>query len=197
MTPTTTVSLSTFIDSSPFWSSFLSQLLASLIVVIIGSLIAPPIINWFQRAKMEFWNAKSRWRSSKFEFVQDKDKVWRSIMYLVVKNLGRKTVERFYWSIYIDKNTTSDLVPKPPFPTQYTIHKEAGEKFVRYYGYFEMPIFPMDSVDFVFEVRLESKVRRREKIYYYFNTDHGVTPVWSWLAIVSRKFTWLKSLTIE
>lgn len=190
-------SLTTFIDLSPFWSSFFSQLLATFIVVIIGSFIAPPIINWRRRTKLEFWNAKGRWRWSKFKFTQDKDRMWKSILYLDVKNLGRKTAERFYWEIYIDKNISSELVPKAPYPNHYTMQKHVGEKFDRYYGFVEMPIFPLQSFDFVFEVRLETKDYKKTKIYYYFNTDQGIYPIWSWIAVSLGKINWLKSLVVE
>ena len=54
-----TITLSAFIDSSPFWSSFLAQLFATSIVVIIGSVILPPIWRWNERAKMSFIKANT------------------------------------------------------------------------------------------------------------------------------------------
>ena len=145
---------------------------------------------------MIFFKTGTR-RSKDFEFTKSKDGLWKSILYLSVKNLGKKTVERFYWEMYIDKNISVELVPKPPYPNQYTMHRQVGDKFTRLYGYVEMPIFPLDDIDFVFEVRLEVKEKRKVNIYYYFRTDSGDSPVWSWIAVAYGKKHWLKSLSVK
>ncbi|MCX6715664.1 MAG: hypothetical protein NT077_01445 [Candidatus Taylorbacteria bacterium] len=197
MTPTTTITLSAFIDSSPFWSSFFAQLFATLIVVIIGSFLAPPIIRWRQRAKMKFRIVNYR-KSKAHNFVTGEADLSEYILYLSVKNSGKKTVERFYWEMYIDKNYTSELVPKPPYPNHYTMHKEVGKKFTRYYGYVEMPIFPLDAIDFVFEVRFTRPEKEIvSNIYYCFRNDFGDSPAWSWIAQSYGKIHWLRSLTIN
>ena len=190
-----TITLSAFIDSSPFWSSFLAQLFATSIVVIIGSVILPPIWRWNERAKMSFIKANTLGRSY-FEFTKSKDGLWKSILYLSVRNSGKKTIERFYWEMYIEKDLTVDIVTKPPYQKVFTTHRQVGDKFTRLYGYIEMPIFPLNDIDFVFEIRLEAKDKKREKIYYCFKTDYGDSPIWTKYALVFKKYSWLKSLTI-
>jgi len=183
------------IDSSPFWSSFFSQLLATFIVVLIGSVMIPPILRWTQRAKMVFFRTGTR-RGKNFEFTQSKDGLWKSILHISVKNLGKKTVERFYWEMYVEKDVVVELVAKSPYPNKFS-NRQIGDKYIRLYGYVEMPIFPLDDIDFPFEVRLDTEKKKKVNIYYYFRTDSGDSPVWSWIAVSFGKKHWLKSLSIN
>lgn len=195
MEPIHSITLSALIDSSPFWSSFLAQLLATLIVVIIGSVIVPPILRWNERAKMIFVKANTS-RGNNFKFIKSKDGLWKSIIHLSVKNLGKKTIERFYWEMYIEKDLIVDIMTKPPYPKEFTTHRQVGDKFIRIYGYIEMPIFSLSDIDFVFEIRLEAEEIKQKKIYYCFKTDYGDSPVWTKYALIFKKYSWLKSLTI-
>lgn len=191
-----TTTLFGFIDSSPFWSAFFAQLLATLIVVIIGSIIVPPILTWFARTKMIFYKNHTR-RETKFYFSESKDGEYESTLHLSVGNLGKKTVERFYWEMYTDKDLDVNLVTKPPYPHYFTTHQEERGKMLRLYGYIEMPIFPLDNIDFVFEMKFKVKKRRKIDIHYYFRSDNGDSPAWAWIALGFKKYSWLKTLTIE
>lgn len=197
MNPVAQVNLFEAINASPFASSFFSQLLATLIVVLIGSVIIPPIIRWQQRAKLNFYKEGS-WRSKKFKLTESADGQWEATIQLVVGNRGTKTIERFYWDMYMEKDFTLEVAEQtPPFPRYFTTHEETSGKYRHRYGYMEMPIFPLDNIHFTHELKIKVKERRKITIYYFFRTDLGESPVWSWIALTLKKVGWLKSFTVE
>lgn len=197
MEPATQVNLFQAINASPFASSFFSQLLATLVVVLIGSVIIPPIIRWQQRAKLTFYKEGSG-RSKKFEFTESEDGQWEATIQLAVGNRGKKTVERFYWDMYTEKDFTFEAGHQsPPVPRYFTTHEDTSGKYRHRYGYMEMPIFPLDSIHFTHELKIKIKERRKIIVYYFFRTDLGESPAWSWIALTLKKVTWLKSFTIE
>ncbi len=188
------------IDTSPFWISFLasfwSQLLATLIIVLIGSVIIPRIVRWSQRAKLKFYAAGSN-RGTKFHFTQSSNGDWDVILHLTVRNEGTKTIERFYWEMYLPKDVSISLDEIPPYPRYYTTDEKIEGDYVHRYGYIEMPIFPLDQIPFVHVLKLRTKTRKDLHIYYYFRTDLGEYPIWSWFAISRRKYSWLKHIIVN
>lgn len=196
MTPTTT--LSAFIDSSPFWSSFLAQLLATFIVAVIGSLLLPPFLRWRQRAKVLLFKTNTKGLKI-FNLTESFDKEWEVTLNLSIKNLGTKTLDRFYWEIYVPVQIKAiEFTATPPFPNENKFNKQTGNKYYRYYGYVNtQPIFPLDDIDFPFEIKVKVKERKEIDFYYYFRTDWGDSPKWSILALSFNKHNWLKSLKIK
>ncbi|MCF7864994.1 MAG: hypothetical protein K9M11_00620 [Candidatus Pacebacteria bacterium] len=193
---TTTPTIWTFIDASPFWSAFFAQLLATLIVVIIGSVVIPPILKWRKRTKLKFFKTHTFF-SKNFELTESSDGEYEATLHLSIKNFGSETVERFYWEMYFPKEMSVELVTKPPYPRYFTTNHQKGNKYLRHYGYVELPLFSLDEVDFVYEIKVKIKEKKKIKIFYFFNSDNGVSPAWTWLAITLKKHHWLKFLVLE
>lgn len=162
----------------------------------IGSVLIPPIIRLRDRAKMVFYKTGS-WKSNTFELSETAGGNWDSTLMLSVRNLGKKTVERFYWEIYVNKSVSVEFTLRQPFPNDHKYHRIEGRDFVRYYGYIQMPIFSYDDIDFVYELKVRTKAKKELKLYYYFRTDNGNSPAYSWLALSFRKHSWLKQLVIN
>lgn len=60
-----------------------------------------------------------------------------------------------------------------------------------------LPIFPLDDVDFPFEIKLKTDTRKSVTLYYFFRTEYGQYPFWSWVALKFRKYSLLKKIVIK
>ncbi len=99
--------------------------------------------------------------------------------------------------MYIDKDVSVTFDQRPPYPRYFTTDEKIEGDLMHRYGYIEMPIFPLDKVPFVHEIKLRLKEKREVRIYYYFRTDLGDSPIWSWIAMSRGKYTWLKCLKVS
>jgi hypothetical protein len=185
-----------------FWSGVLSQIVATSIVALAGAIFLPPIVAWRSRPKMVFYNpAKSKMRfiyyRNVFVFTKAEGNNWDTTLSLSIRNLGNKTIERFYWHIYISKDISVTSQYRQPSSDNYLSEREDGEKYYRYHGYVEMPIFPGEDINFPLEFKIRAKEHKKIKLYYRFNTDTGSLPWYSWFALGFGNITWLRQLILQ
>lgn len=194
MATTSTTTLLAMIDSSPFWSSFLADLFAGLLILILASWLIPKLFRWREMPSVRLLDFKRR--KDAFVFTSAGTE-WETSLRLIIQNRGNKTLEKYYWEMYIENGLTVELPRIATQPGHATIASEAGEKFTRWYGYMVLPIFPLDDVDFPIEIKIKLQARRSVTIFYFFRTDYGQSPFWSWLAVHYGKLRFLKKLTVR
>jgi hypothetical protein len=180
------------IDSSPFLSDFVS----GAILFILASLLLPKYLYWKERPKLKlFPSGKNR---KYFEFTKSTDDQWEASIKLRLVNRGSKTIERFYWEIYLDKSLLSG---QPDhfmiYPGIEWMRNNIEDEYIHLYGYLEVPIFPLESIDFPYRLSIKTDKKRKVNIYYYFKTDRGQIPFWSWLAVWFKKYFLLNKLNVR
>lgn len=160
----------------------------------IASWLIPSLFRWRELPKVSLRDFKRR--KDAFVFSQAGEE-WETTLRLIIQNRGKRTLEKYYWEIYIENELAVEMPRIATQPGHATIAQELGEKFTRYYGYMVLPIFPLDDVDFPFEIKIKMKVRRPINIYYFFRTEYGQSPFWSWFAIYSGWLGLLKKIVVK
>lgn len=190
---------SQLIDSSPFLSSFFGDLLAGLTLLVLGSWFIPKYLNWINRPKMNFISKNGKYPYNEFRFINSTEypKYNECQLMLLVSNRSNKTIERFYWEIFVKSNLLvgADAVQQNSQEFRYT--KENAGEYTRLHGYINLPIFFLENIDFPFYIKLKTEKPIETKVYYYFKTDMGQVPFWAWLGLAYKKYWLLKSLTIK
>lgn len=183
------------IESSQFLSSFWGDLIAGLILLALASWLVPKYLRWRNRPRLLMINASTRKPRWKFTLAQNGQ--WSSYAKLVIRNRGNKTIERFYWEMYVKPGASVKFEQSITGNTKYSpFYVENKDNYRRFYGFIEAPIFPLESIDFNYAIYITSEERVPVNIYYYFKTDQGQYPFWAWAAVWLKKFSFLKKLTV-
>jgi hypothetical protein len=179
-------------DLPSFWANFWS----GLVLLLIGSFLIPIYLKFRERPKIKLRNRISYGR--KFEWTQALDKKWYTTLTLNIHNRGNKTLERFYWEIFVEKNTLAEAPEVAmKYPGNEWMRYETAGEYIRIYGYVETPIFSLESILFPYRIRITTDTKRHMNIYYYLKTDQGQLPFWAWIAVSYKKFFLLNKLTIN
>jgi hypothetical protein len=148
-------------------------------VLFIASVLIPFFLQWRELPSVRLFNTKTR--RNNFEWKKNADEQWEATLNLSIQNRGRRTLEKYYWEIYVEKGLSigfdRSLVLDEKVPTL----REEGEKYWRYHGYMEVPIFQYDHVQFPYRFRIHTKEKRPVKIYYFFRTEYGPAPMHAWI----------------
>lgn len=173
---------------SSYWESFWSNFLSSLLVLFIASLLLPWAFS--SRDMPSVYLANPKTRRNRFEFTRSTDDEWQTTVDLRVVNRGRKTLNRYYWELFIPKGVNYHMDRVVDYEEKMPLVKETFDRYVRLTGFMEAPIFTIDTIHFPYAVKIKQKERHPVRIYYRFRTEYGESPFWSWIAIATKKL-WL------
>jgi hypothetical protein len=183
------------LNSAEFLASFWADFLAGLTLLLIGSVLIPVYLRFRERPKIRLVSSQT-WKN-RFLWNNSQDDNWRTVLPLIVQNRGNKTLERFYWEIFIEKGLLDGVESAMKYPGIEWMRTVDIKDYVRVYGYIELPVFPLESIDFPYRIRLKASQRRPVSVYYYFKTDSGQVPSWAWIGDQFNKFFLLKKLYIS
>lgn len=191
----TSTALLAYINDSQFWSSFFAELAAGMVLLAFASWLIPKFIRWKEMPNVRFLDFKRR--KEAFIFTPTSNGEWQTTLHLIIQNRGSRTLEKYYWEIFVENGVSIDLQQIPNHPASANFALERGEEFSRLYGYMALPIFPLDDVDFPFEIKLNITSQKSLTLYYFFRTEYGQYPFWSWLALHLKKYRFLKRIVVK
>jgi hypothetical protein len=162
-----------------FWPAFFAELFAGFLLLVLGTFFLPPYLEWRQRPKLKLFDTKSG--DQDFKWSERADKKFETTLHLSIQNMGKSTLDSFYWEIYIEKDIAIATPAAVTHPDDFPIERREGDKFLRLYGYIKRPLFSMDEIEFPYQLKLLSSSRRTLKIPYFFRTSWGARPYWGFL----------------
>src|SRR5258708_1869660 len=124
-------------DPVAFFTAFWAEFLAGFILLVLGSVVIPAYLRFRNRPKLKL---RSRVDGKNvFVLTQSQDKSWHTCITLDIQNRGYKTMERFYWEIFLEKDLLSEA---PELAIKYAdgkewTHREVVGKYIRIWGYLE------------------------------------------------------------
>lgn len=118
-------------------------------------------------------------------------------MNLSIQNRGKRTLEKYYWEIYLENEVSVGFDRSIIYDEKAPTRREIGEKYTRYYGYVEVPIFPLDDIQFPYTFRIYTKEKRPITLYYFFRTEYGTSPFYAWIGTWKGWMFLLKKLRIN
>lgn len=167
--------------STAFWENFWANFSSSLLVLFIASVLIPFFLQWRELPSVRLFNRRTR--RNKFEWVKKDGDEWVATVGLSVQNRGRRTLEKYYWEIYLEKGLQIGFDRTVVLEEKVPTLCEEGEKYWRYYGYMEVPIFQYDDIQFPYTFRIYVKEKKPLTIYYFFRTEYGTAPMNAWIGI--------------
>lgn len=158
---------------------FFSNLLAGLIILIIGSFTVPWYLDWRKRPRLTIINPRTR--NNKFTLTKTPDGLWESILELVIKNETTFSQREWFWHIIVPLELNPQFESLDQTVTcQHNLIQINGYKWRHYFGSStpKEVIFPKRGLRFNYRIKVKtSKPDKKEhRIYYYFNTEFGSWP---------------------
>lgn len=183
-------------NMSSFAESFLANFLSGLLLLIIASAIVPFFLRFLYRPRVELMNDDIRgFKRNRFKS-QPTNERFEAILNLSIYNGGNKTLEKYYWEIYYENATNVELETAIIYESKVSIQKQIGPSYTRIYGYLEMPIFPLDQLEFPYRLKIQKDSQKPLRLYYYFRTPYGESPMLAWLGLATRRLFLLNKLYV-
>ncbi len=166
-------------SSGGFWQAFLAELLAGIIVTILGATLIPAYLDWRKKPKLEFKNRATRTDTGLLTRAQDG--CWEGSFGLVIRNDGPTSQKDVFWHMLIPEDLRPEINPYDPA----RVARPGSERLVgmgknwrHFLGKIEDPIFAHKGLIFPHEIKVKSLSRDPETypIYYYFSSEFGTSP---------------------
>lgn len=166
-------------DTSPFWEALSAEIIAGLVLLVIGSFVVPWYLDRRRRPHLEIINPFTR--TNKFYLTKASNEHWVATLDLVIKNEKRFSQREWFWHILIPLELNPQFESLDQTITCQCNEIEVNGKKWRHYFGNSTPkevIFPNRTLRFNYKIKVMTNLTdpKNYKIHYYFNTEFGAWP---------------------
>jgi hypothetical protein len=165
--------------SSTFLEAFSAELIAGLVILIVGSFAVPRYLDWRRKPHLTIINPATR--NSTFYLTKAGDGFWEATLELVIKNQTAFSQREWFWHIMIPTKLNPQFESLDQTITcQNNDIATNGQTWRHYFGNATTKevIFPKRTLRFNYRIKIKTSEKEASKyqIHYYFNTEFGTSP---------------------
>lgn len=164
-------------SSGGFLETFLAELLASLVVAVLGATLIPAYLDWRKKPKLEFKNRATR--TNAFTLTRAQDGQGEGTFALVIRNEGAVAQREVFWHLLFPNELQVSVIS---YETGTTLPSEtlqgAGRTWRHIGGKLTDPIFAKKGLIFPYKLVVKTPTSKQtiHSAYYFFSTEFGTSP---------------------
>lgn len=180
LVPETTAIKNTFVglingvESSSFLSSFFANLVAGILLTILGYLVFPRLLRLWHKPEVRFF-MRGGGRGTIFKMTRVENEDWKGTVRLRIQNSGHDTLKQYYWHLLIPSILNSTIVQDGGGGKLQSEFYDDSD-LVHWKGDIKDSLFIDTSFAFPFEIKIKTSLPGHWNIFYWFSTEFGMFP---------------------